>query len=811
MFKSHLRTAFRNFWKNRRYSIVNILGLALSLTCFILVVLYVQHQYSYDRWNPAAERVYQVNINYGNSDTSTDLMLKADGKNAKSSDIGTTTPAGLAPLLKERIPEIQAVNRINMGEWREGLISLSNNNQQYIKNIIGVDSSFFQVFPYPFLYGQVNKALNGPRDMVLSYETSEKLFGNENPVGKVVRLDHDQYYTITGVMDKQSIPSSIPIGALLKSQNTNMPWGYKWYFTYVLLRPDVSSDAVATKMDKVLYESPAAKEVFGQKKAQILLTPFTSLYLHPASDNQPGHVGNPQALSILLLMGLLILFVSCVNFTNLAIAQAGGRAREVGVKKVLGSTKIALALQFIAETFLQCLLSIFIALVVSELLLPVVNQQLGISLALAHPYPSRLAIYLLTTLVGVTLLSGAYPAFFLSGYQPAKVLKGNFSRGNTGSFLRKGLVMFQFLITAGFIIAILIVNKQFQFLKFRDVGFDPKQVMDIRIHDGKTKRSFSFIKQRLLQLNHVEDVTRVSNQPGSHSMEHSEYSDDNISMEFDEVHIDYDYFKTLGVPLLAGREFSPQYASDSNNIILNESAAKRYHLMDSIGSILSPLKGDLGTVKLVGVVRDYNQRGADSKIQTMAFFMNGYSPGGLESDDRNHILIRMDLSGIEQTVNDIKSIWREAEPDYPIQYSFLDQQFTTYLSSTISLGKLVSIFTLCALLITLFGLFSLATLTAAQRTKEIGIRMVLGAGMKSIIILLNRQFIGLILLANLAAWPLCYVFISKWLDNYNYRITIPVWPFGLAMLITFVLCIIIVSLQAWKAVRANPVEALKYE
>lgn len=813
MFNNYLKIAFRNFWRNRRYSFVNIAGLALSLTCFILVVLYVQHQKSYDRWNPNANRVYQVNISYNTADLATALALKATGENPKSAEISTTTPAGIGPVLKEKIPEIQAYNRINMAEWSEQLITLPDKRKVYVNNIVGVDSSFFKVFPYPFLYGNAEQALNQPNDIVLFYTTAEKLFGNKNPVGETVRLNNDRYYTVTGVVNKPSTPSSINFGAVIRSENTDFPWGYKWFFTYVLLRPGADPQTVAAKMSTVLYKTPAAKGDFGDKTARIVLAPFPQLYLHPATHNQPGSTGNPLTLSILLVMAFLILVVSCINFTNLAITQSAGRAKEVGVRKVLGSSRFNVLINFLGETFLHCLLSILIALVAVKLVLPVVNNTLNIHLNLFNGYyTTKLVLYLASTLLGVTVLSGIYPAFFLSRYHPAKVLKGNFLRGKQGNFLRKALVVFQFIVTTGFIIAILIVNRQFQFLKYRSIGFDPQQVMDIRMHDQQTKKSFPFIKQRLLQLANVKAVSRVNYQPGSHSMTHSSYSVDEQRLEFDEVHVDYDFFQALGIQPLAGRLFSQRHAADSSGVILNKTAAEKYHLMDSVGIPLPALK-ELGNIRLLGIVPDYNQRGMDSKIAPMAFFLTKtpINEAGQNTDDRNHVLIRLTTQNVEQTISQIKNIWREAEPDYPIQYSFLDQQFASYLNHIVRLGKLVSIFTVCALLITLFGLFSLAALTAEQRTKEIAIRKVLGAGAGSIIGMLNRQFVVLIILANVLAWPVCYILIRQWLNGFNYRIAIPVLPFIIAAVATIGLTLFTVSMQAWQVARSNPVNALKYE
>ena len=813
MFSNYLKVAFRHFWKNRRYSMINMVGLALSLTCFIMVVLYVQNEKSYDQWNPLANRVFQVNFQYKASDLTARMALKAGGQNGQQADVNTTTPTGLGPLLQDNIPEVAAYNRISMAEWEERLFTLPDQKKVYVPNVVGVDSTFFSIFAYPFRYGQPDHALDRPDAIVLFPETAQKLFGAANPLGQTLQLDNGQTYTVTGVVDKTSTPSALDFGAVLRSRHTDMPWGYKWFFTYVLLRPGADPHTVATKMDQVLYRTPAAESDFGDSTTKILLTPFSQLYLHPATANQPGKKGNPLTLSILMAMGLLIVVVSCINFTNLSMTQAAGRAKEVGIRKVMGTSRRSLSLLFLGETFIQCGLSIVLALAATRLLLPFINQMLQVQLSLLHhPYNSMLFLYLLGIWMGTTLLSGLYPALFLSGYQPAKVLKGNFLQGHTGNGLRKGLIVLQFMITTGFIISILIINRQFQFLKNRDIGFQPEQIVDVRIHDPHTAQAFSTLQQRLLQIPGIQTVSRVDNPPASSSMTHSAYINEDNKLEFDEMHIDYAYFQTLGLQPLSGRLFDKTRTADSLGVLLNETAARKYHLMDSVGRPLKALS-NIGAFTLLGIVPDYNQRGIDAKVAPTAFFLSDPERHAKPDnrDDRRHVLIRLEARQATAALSGIKTLWQQVEPDYPIQYDFLDRQFARYLNRTIRLGKLVSLFTLCALIISLFGLLSLAALMAEQRTRELAIRKVLGAGTRHLLWLLNKQFFTLIVLANVLAWPLCYLLIHRWLNNYNHRIGIPLMPFILAALITIGLTLLTVSWQTRESLRSPATQSLKYE
>jgi putative ABC transport system permease protein len=798
MFINYLKIAFRSLLKNKRYSVVSIGGLAVGLAGFILILMYVDHEFSYDKWLPDHQQIYRAEFD-----------ANFNGKDAFR---GPLLPDGIAKAGVAAVPEIKAGTRLANRE----MILKNNAKQINVKHVYRADSSFFDVFQYPFLYGNPKTALDDPNTIVLTKGLSERLFGNENPVGRSLYLvDGKKTITVTGVLKENNQPTSLEFDALVSYNYFTESWFNNHTVIYFLLKRNADPIVVQNKLTKVLQSKAATyfEQVNGMtiqqwlqsgRKWGIHIQPISDLHLHPFWDPGSSKVISITVIGIFLL-GLLILIVAAINFMNMATAQASSRAKEVGVKKVMGSSHIALSWQFLTEYLIQCLIALLIALIIAKFCLPLFNRTLNIQLTMFTKYNFlRHGIQIVLAIFGVTLLSGLYPALFLSGYQPAKVLKGNFSRGSKGSGLKKSLLTIQLFIAVLFLIGTAVIFLQIKYLQKRDLGFRPDQVITFQLR-GKSFEDYNSFKNRVAAVPGVKDVSRsMSPLTNFNAINKITYKGENYSSPTEQV--GFDYFKTLGIPIDAGRVFSPEYSTDSADAaVLNETAVRTMHLKSPIGAIVSFNKSKF---HIIGVVKDFQFAGVDKAIPPMFFFMQR-EPAW--SERRGTAFVKINGGQMKPALSQIEKIWHEYDPSYDFHFQYANKIYAQVLNKYTQQGKIFLTFALLNILLALIGLYALAAFLSKSKTKEIGIRKVLGASNNDILKMLNKDFVWLVLIASLIAWPVTYLLAKEWLNSFPYRIDIAINPFVIATVILLLITMLTVSIQAWRAANANPVEALKYE
>lgn len=783
MFRLNLKIALRTLWKNKGYSILNIFGLSIGLAGFIMILLFANHERSYDTWNTAAKDIYRISIKWG------------AGQEEYSS-----SPAELAPALKEVLPEIIDYGRFYVWDMRQRLVA-RDKNENYVDHIMGVDSSWFNLFPYKFIYGEAKKALLSADQIVLSQKTSELFFGKTNPVGQSLLINTNKRYTVTGVYEQPNTPEHMEHDGFVKKSSPGDGWGNGNYYTYLKLKEGTDKEAFVKKLNQVFKNLPVAKENEGLKDIEMFLTSVPDLYLHASSSQDPTKRGNAKIVTILILFSSLLLMIACINFTNLSIAQSVKRAKETGVRKVLGAGRGNLITYFLIETGIQCVLALLLALTIAEVGMPVLNRLMEVNLSLLnYSNPGQLITQLSLVMILVVILAGGYAAFFLSSYEPVRVLKGNFSRGMGSLWMRKTLISVQFIVAIVFMVALMIIRQQVDHIKNQDVGFNKDHVLVFKIRKGESRKNFSQIKQRLLKVPGVNAVSRVNYYPGVKAMQviDRDFNGGKVS-NLSTITVDFDYFKVMGMPVQRGRVFSNTFSTDSNTIVVNESAVKKYGLQKLIGSKW------IENRVIIGVVKDHVQKGMETAAEPTAFVVERR---GTNSADQ--VILKMDGAHAQESLEEVKKIWISVEP-FPFQYSWLDQSFAQVYVQYVRLDKLFNIFTYITLAIAVLGLFALASFSVQERTKEIGVRKVLGAETTDILRLINRSFLILVAVANLVAIPLAYILSSNWLSGFAYRTTITVWPFIFASIISVVITVLTVSLQAFKTANAKPVDALKYE
>lgn len=783
MFRLNLKIALRNLWKSKGYAAINIFGLAVGFAGFILILLYANHEYSYDTWNKNANNIYRIS---SKSDAREEEYASSQGE--------------LAPALKNAIPEIESYARYYTWDLKQRLLS-HDNKEFYVDNIMGVDSLWFDAFPYKFIYGEPKKALVSADNIVISEKVSKQYFGDANPMGKPLLMNGLKTYVVSGVYEEPATPEHIDHDGFIKMSSQGDGWNNGNFYTYLKIKDGTDINTITEKINRVLKTLPATKENPWLKDEHLILTPITNIYLHSTVSQDPAKRGNAKIVTILVLFSALLLVIACINFTNLSIARSVKRAKETGIRKVMGAGKGSLARYFLTETAIQCLAALLLAFVIAEVSLPVLNSIMDLDLTLfSYGFPALLAIQIVLVLLLVILFAGGYTAFFLANYDPIKVLKGNFSRSSGSLWIRKTLISVQFVVATVFIVCLLIIRQQVTYMQNKDVGFNKEHVLVFKIRKGDTRKNFAQVKARLEKITGVKAASRVNSYPGSQDMQviGRTYKNESVS-NLSVVTVDYDYFEVLGMTAKSGRVFSPKFGTDTAGIIVNETAVKKYGLQQLIGQKW------IDDRTIVGVVKDHVQTGMETATDPIAFLLEGRGTNGADN-----IILKIDGSDIQQTLQEIKSAWETIEP-FPFQYTWLDQSFAKVYIQYVRLDKVFNIFTYVTLALAIIGLFALASFTVQERTKEIGVRKVLGADTGDILKLINKGFLGLVVAANIVAAPIAYILAKNWLNGFAFRTTMTVWPFVIAIVISIVITMITVSLQAYRTAKANPVDALKYE
>ncbi|MFQ5602562.1 MAG: ABC transporter permease [bacterium] len=802
MFKSNLKLSLRNLLKYKVYSIINITGLALGLTCFLIILLYIQFQFSFDKFHENSDGIYLVSRDCG-----------TENQVIKRANIG----APLAPLLLQNFPAVKNADRFT---YVYGVAGAAE--KQFSERFFFTDPSFFEVFTFPLKAGNPQTALTEPFSVILTPAMAEKYFGTADPLNKILSLKvsfHDQpfEFKVTGVLEPIPENSHIQFDFLASYSSLKSIMSDFWLhdhwdsatLTYLQLQENV--DAAEFESQLISFtEQYVDHGAYDWLKLKLL--PLKEIYFGSGELNGLPFTrrGSPLITTVLSLLSLFILAIACINFMNLATARSTLRAKEVGLKKVIGVNRRQLIIQFIAESVLVALLALILALVFVEFFLPIFNGFAGVQLSVNYAGNFVYLIMITSTAVIVGIISGSYPALVLSSFKPSKVLKGLQASAGSGLF-RKILVVFQFAISITLIIGALIIQKQMNFVKNKDLGFSKEHVVVVPMNDASIHRNYKLLKNELLKDPKILSVTAASQIPGVTSqngiMVRSEDLEDVV---LDIIYVDFDYCKTLEIDVMEGRFFDQQIATDlKQGVLMNHSALKALSWRSGTGKEMElyfKFKDKIEPMydgRVIGVVRDFNFRELNQLVRPALF--------KIDPQRFRAIMIKIDGQNLQGAITSIQDTFRRLTQASNVNPYFLDEEIDRAYRSYQQFGRMIYSASLLAIFVACLGLFGLVSFTAERRTKEVGIRKVLGASTSSVVLLLSTDFMKWVLLANLIAWPAAWIAVNKWLQNFAYRISIEWWVFALAGGLALVIALLTVSTQAVKAALANPVESLRYE
>jgi putative ABC transport system permease protein len=806
MFRNYLKVALRNLWKSKGFSAINIIGLASGLGVCLLIVLYVTDELSYDRYNVHADRIYRLDADiYFNSTQFT----------------ASISPKPLALTLAKESPQVVQMCRIN-GE--NDILIKKGGDWIRDKHLTFADSTFFKVFSIPMVAGDPNTALNEPNSIVIDESAARRYFNSTDVIGKPLQLENKTLCKVTGVMKDFPRQSHFHLSFIRpirdSYQGDNDQWLSNNWHSYILVRPDVDpaflQSRVNATVDKYLgiqlqqmLHTSIADMNRGGAHFIYHLMPLADIHLHSNKSYEMEPNGNISYIYIFSFIAILILVIACVNFMNLSTARSANRAKEVGIRKVAGSTKGHLIAQFLTESVLLSFFSLLLALAIALLLLPMFNQLAGKELHAASLFSPRFLTLLVLLVFLVGCLAGSYPAFYLSSFQPIMVLKGKIASGFKGSLLRSILVVVQFVISIVLIVSTIVIYNQLNYIRNRDVGFDRDQVL--LIHNaylaGDPVKTF---RKELTQLTGVADATLSGDLPtqGSGYDQEGWFRAPNMDTKgavvLTNLFVDEHYVPTLGMKIVQGRNFSIDFPTDSTGILLNESAIQLLGWKDPIGHLFYRPGDSMKSVAyhVVGVIKDFNFSSMHDKVGPLVINMG---------DNRGSLAVRLRSGNIIETEARIESKWKAMANGVPFSYTFMDDDFNRLYESEKQTGQLFISFAVFAILIACLGLLGLVTYAAEQRTKEIGIRKVLGASVSGIVGLLSKDFTLLIGIAAFIAFPLAWWAMYKWLLTFAYRTGIAWWIFLVAGFAALAIALLTVSIQTIRAAVANPVKSLRSE
>src|SRR5450631_351298 len=809
MIKNYLTITCNNLQNNKIYSFLNITGLAIGLASFLLITLYIMDELSYDRYNDKADRIYRIN---------SDIKLGGGELHMP------VTSDMMGQLLIKDYPAIEQYTRI----YNSNGSKLVKKDKVFIieDHVAHVDSTFFDVFTLPVISGNTHTALNEPNTVVITESTAKKYFGSTEVLGKTIETNDDKnpLYKITAVIKDIPSNSHFHFDFMFSMKNAGYEWGQLTshnFHTYLLLKKGTDYKQLEKKFEQYIdkYVLPSVKqfikissmEEFRKSGNQLeyTLIPLTKIHLHSDRSFELSASGNIQYVYIFGAVAIFILLIACINFMNLTTARSAGRAKEVGIRKVLGTERRFLVFQFLTESTMMAIFSLFLAIGVAYLVLPVFNDVAHKSMQLGSLFSSRILPLLISLPIIVGLLAGSYPAFFLSAFRPIEVLKGKLKLGSNSTSLRSVLVVFQFATSIILIVGTLVIYKQLNYIQSKDLGYSKDQVLVIQNTYVLGNQAKAF-KNSILQMNGVSSGTLSSFLPVSNSSRNDNTffkdatMDINGSIDMQTWRVDYDYFKTLGMQIIKGRGFSPDFGSDSMAVVINETTAQFLGYADPIGKKIFNTDDNKKPVSyhIIGVVKNFNFESLKQGIGPLSFFLSERS--GMAS-------FKVSTSNVKGLVSKIETLWKQMSPTMPFMYNFLDESFNEMYESEQRVGKIAIIFSTLAILIACMGLFGLATFIAEQRTKEIGIRKVLGASVQGIVGLLSKDFLKLVAIAFVIAAPLSVWIMNRWLNDFTYRIQLAWWIVGIAGVLALLIALFTVSFQAIRAAVANPAKSLHSE
>ena len=800
MFQNYLSVALRNLRRHPAYSLINIAGLAIGMATCILILLYIQDELGYDRYHPHADRVYRIVDD-----------IESGGQTVQTAG----SPTGWGPALKRDFPEIELVVRLR-GTESAWLVDLGN-TIYYERKVIWAGSDLFEMFSIPLAAGDQSVALAEPYSMVISEDLAFKYFGDEEAIGKAVNLDNRWDFKVTGVM--KNIPTNSHMRPDMFVSYSTMTaiqsgwdlddWEYhRNLYTYVRLRENVSPSEFEAKLPAFL-ERHAGDQY---REAGIILRPTLQplvdihLYSNRESEHEPN--GDVRYVALFMAIAFLVLIIACINFINLATARSEMRAREVGVRKVLGANRMQLIRQFLGESVLMAGLAAVLAVILVHLALPAVNEIAGKQLALPiTDWMVLAALVLGTTLIG--LVAGSYPAAYLSGFLPAEVMKGSPETGKKGLGMRQVMVVTQFTMSIFLLASTAVIHDQLDYIQTKRLGFDKEHVMVVPIVGSPQLPNTPVLKQRLSGLPGVVGIATTTGVPGMRALPTFGVRPEGMAPEdhlmMATLHVDEHFLDVMKIDVVAGRNFSPDWGTDTTGgVLLNETAVRSLGWgapADAIGRRFERLSFE-GVVpgRVIGVVRDFHLRTIHEEIEPAAIMTSTY---------HIFVLIRIEPEGITETIGRIEEIWRDVDPRFPLDFTFLDEDFDALYRTDRLLGEIFAVFAFLAVFVACLGLLGLASFAIQQRTREIGIRKVVGSSVSGIVILLSKDFMKYVLWANVIAWPLAYFVMSNWLQNYAYTSEIRYGWFLASGMLALAIAWLTIGAHAVAASRRNPVNALR--
>jgi putative ABC transport system permease protein len=807
MFRNYLTIALRNIRKHKGFSLINIAGLAIGIASCLLILIFVQSELSYDRFHEKAERVYRVGFTFH------------VGTNQFDAALG---PCPLAAAMIDEFPEVEKAARIFARQSRGGDVFVRYGEKRYKENkFLWADPELLDILTIPFIEGNPEKALSQPNSVVMTADTATKYFGQEDPIGKMLELGDGSLYMINGVTESWPEHSHFQFDFLASFSSLPKSKDLDFYdtavFTYILLSENASIDELEAKLPEFSGKcmAPIIEKIMAVPYEDFLESgnfigfmtqPLRDIHLRSKWGNELEPQGSFNTVIIFSAIAALILIVACINFINLTTARSTQRANEVGVRKVVGSSRAQLIRQFLSESIFLSFLSFLLALIFVELALPVFNNLVGKEFSASHilDWPFLLVLFVGAVIIGVA--AGSYPAFLMASFRPAAVLKGKIQSSMRGRRFRDALVIFQFCASVVLLVGTAVIYTQLHYIRNKELGFDKEHVVVIQRAEKLGSQQLAF-KNQLKQNSAVLSATFTDSLPqilleAKVFQKEGEGSQENNTLIT--ITADYDLLKTYGLKMIAGRYFERERSTDATAVVLNETAIKALDIQNPLEERIVLVGLKRKPMDIIGIINDFHMESLHTKIGPTAVILIGARPSVLLS-------VRVRPGDLPKTLGFLEGRWREFTNSQPFEYIFFDDQFDMLYKAEVQAGKVITAFACLAVFIACLGLLGLASFTASQRTKEIGIRKVLGATTSGILVLLNKDFVKRVLVANLIAWPLAYYAMNKWLQNFAYRIRINIWMFLVSAVIALVIALLTVSYQSLRAARGNPVDSLRYE
>jgi len=808
MLNNLIKHSLRSFKRQRAYIIINVLGLSIGIACSLLIALFVINEASYDKFNTKKDRIFRLILNF-----------KIGGQEITAA----SASAVIGPTMLKEFPEIEGFLRMT----GRGPTIVECNNQTFIEeHLVEADSSFFNFFSIPLIKGDPKNLLNAPRKVVLSESTAKKIFGNENPIDKTLKIGEDTVrFTVAGVMadipENSHFEANI-ISSFMTNQGSNDPtWMRNSFSTYLLIKPNSSYVTVDKKIPELLikYVGPEVQQFLGisisdfvkqGNKYRYYLQNLTDIHLDPTIQQQFKEAGDPKYLKIFGSIALFIVLIAAINFMNLSTAQSSGRAKEVGIKKIGGSSRGMLITQFLSESFILSFISLIFALIFIKVTLPYFNNLLGANLTLnlfTNWY--TIPVLILFSMV-VGFLAGSYPALFLSSFSPYEVLKGSVKNSLQKGRLRGVLVVFQFTVSIVLIVGTIVMYRQIRYMLNKDLGFNKEQLIVINKAEALGTKAKSF-EESLRGIPGVINIASSTDVPGRNN-----YNDGyNLEGRKDETFlmetnwIDYDYLETYGMTLVSGRSFNESFTTDQQACLINETAVKNLGITDlEKARFMRP--GDSGRVnylQVIGVVKNFNFESLRNQIGPYLFCLNTANV----LCGMRYLTVKISANNYSKTISEIENKWKEFTANKSLEYYFVDQDFEQMYIKEKQNAQMAVIFSLLAIFIASLGLFGLTSFTVEQQTKEIGVRKAMGSSITGIYIIMSKEVIILVSISALIACPVIYYIAGKWLENFYYRINLGVFSFVAGLTIVLGIAILTISYRVMRAARVNPAQSLKYE